>query len=78
METVMDIKFTQWNKFGDHPLVQQNTCREFEYEESAREGCGFINVFQIVQPGSYILEVNNVFVGVISEKKYQEIMKNGI
>ncbi len=74
MEIFMNIKFTQWNQFGDHPLVQKNTCHEFEYEESAREGCGFINVFQIVRPGNYILEINNVFVGIIPEKKYQEII----
>jgi hypothetical protein len=70
----MDVKLTQWNKHGDHPLVKENSCKEFEYEDAANEGCGFINVFTVVNPGSYIVEINDIYVGVVSEIKGHAIL----
>lgn len=72
----MNTKLTQWKKFGDHPLVKENSCHEFEYEEAASEGCGFINTFTIVNPGSYIVEINDMFIGVVSEVKGRAILIN--
>jgi hypothetical protein len=72
----MNVKLTQWKKIGDHPLVKENSCREFEYEEAASEGCGFINTFTIVYPGSYIVEVNDMYVGIVSEVKGRVILIN--
>jgi hypothetical protein len=72
----MHVKMTQWNKMGDHELVKENTCREFEYTEAALEGCGVIHTFTIVHPTDYILEINSVYTGVISEATAKEILKN--
>jgi hypothetical protein len=73
MEIKMQFQFTKWNQFGDHPLVKKNECHEFEYIEAENEGCGFINTFTIVHPGDYILEINHIFVAVISSQKYDKI-----
>jgi len=72
----MNVKLTQWKKIGDHPLVKENSCREFEYEDAATEGCGFINTFTIVTPGSYIVEINDVYIGIVSEVKGRAILIN--
>jgi hypothetical protein len=72
----MDVKLTQWKKHGDHPLVEENTCREFPYEDLASEGCGFINTFTTVYPGNYIVEINGIFIGVVSEVKGRAILVN--
>lgn len=69
----MKVQFTKWNKHGDHNLVKKNKCKEFEYIEAEANGCGFINTFTIVHPGDYIVEINHVFITVISQKKYEEI-----
>jgi hypothetical protein len=74
MTKEMKVVLTQWNKFGDHPLVTNETCSEFEYEESKNEGCGFINTWTIVRPGQYIVEINNLFIGVISEDKAKKLL----
>lgn len=71
----MNAQLIQWNKFGDYPLVTKEHCSEFEYTEAAYDGAGFINKFTIVYPGSYIVEINGVYVSVISEKKANEILK---
>jgi len=68
-----DIKLTQWNTFGDHPLVTDKTCGEFEYQESKQEGCGFIDTWTIVRPGYYILEINGHFIQVLSPAKAREV-----
>lgn len=70
----MNVKLTQWNKLGDHPLVTNKHCAEFEYTEAAHQGAGFINSFTIVYPGSYIVEINGVYVGIINEAKAKEIL----
>jgi hypothetical protein len=69
----MKTQFTQWNTMGDHPLVKENTCHEFEYEQAASRGCGFINTFIMVYPTNYIVEVNDVFVGVINQATYEQV-----
>ena len=71
----MNVTLTKWEKFGDHPLVTDETSCEFEYEESKYEGCGFIDIWTIVRPGSYILEINGEFIAVIGEKKAQKILQ---
>ena len=70
----MHVKLTQWNKMGDHPLVSAEHCKEFEFMECAREGCGFINNFTIVHPNDYIVEINDVYVAVIGPVRAKEIM----
>jgi hypothetical protein len=69
----MKTQFTQWNKMGDHPLVKENSCFEFEYIQAVERGCGFIDTFKIVYPGNYIVEVNDVFVGVINQETYNKV-----
>lgn len=69
----MEAKITQWNKFGDHPLVKEINNHEFEYQEAKHEGAGSIN-WTIVYPGQYIVEINNEFIGVISKEKAQRIL----
>lgn len=70
----MNIQLTQWNKFGDHALVQEITNKEFEYEEAKSEGAGAINHWFLVYPGQYIVEINNEFISVITEEKAQRIL----
>ena len=72
----MDVKLTQWKKFGDHPLVKKSTVREFPYTELNNEGCGCINGFIIVRPNDYIVEINNVFISVIDEHTAKELINN--
>lgn len=72
----MKTQFTQWNTMGDHPLVKENTCHEFEYEQAASRGCGFINTFTIIYPTNYLVEVNDVFVGVINQATYEQVKHN--
>lgn len=64
-----ELKLTQWKKMGDHPLVTQETCNEFEYTEAKLDGAGFIDIWTIVYPGNYILEINNKFITIIGEEK---------
>ena len=70
----MNTKITQWTRMGDLTFVKENSCSRFEYKQAALEGCGFINIFTIVHPRDYIIEINDIFVGVISEDKYEKIM----
>lgn len=70
----MNVKLTQWNKFGDHELVTQITNREFEYDEAKHEGAGVINKWDIIFPGQYIVEINEEYIGIISEKKAKIIL----
>lgn len=71
----MQPKLTQWNKMGDHPLVKDNICQEFEYLEAQAIGCGFINTFIIVYPTDYIVEINNIYVGVIKQQIAELILQ---
>ena len=52
------ITLTQWNKFGDHPLVTDKTVKEFQYQEAKDKGYGFINNWIIVEPSNYLLEIH--------------------
>ena len=70
----MDVKLTQWNKFGDHDLVKEITNKEFEYEEAKNEGAGAINQWFIIYPGQYIVEINGEFISVISTEKAEKII----
>lgn len=72
----MKVDLTQWNKFGDHPLVKENTCKEYEYTEAAVEGAGMIDTYIIVWPTYYIVEINGVFVGVIPQARAEKILAN--
>lgn len=72
----MNVKLTQWNKIGDHPAVTLKCSAEFEYQEARKDGAGFIDIFTIVYPGNYVVEINGFFVGVISSSKAEQI-KNG-
>jgi hypothetical protein len=68
-----EITLTQWNKFGDHPLVTKETTQEFPYQENLAEGCGFIQIWNTVRPGSYILEINGHFIKVLSEAQAKDV-----
>ena len=72
----MRVTLTQWNKMGDHPLVTLKCSAEFEYQEAKKEGAGFIESFTIVYPGQYIVQINGVYIGVISPQKAEQIKKN--
>lgn len=75
----MTFEFTKWNKMGDHNLVEMTTTvKEFEYEESMDEGCGFVENVIIVRPGDYIVEYNGKFVSVISESRYNSISEEEV
>lgn len=69
----IEINLVQWNKMGDHELVRENTFKEFEYEELANSGCGFIGNGQIVYPGDFLLEINGHVLSVLSPKKMSEV-----
>lgn len=68
-----EVNLVQWNKFGDHPLVKKEHSSEFPYDELFNEGCGFINNFQVVHPGDFILEINGHFISVLSKEKFEEV-----
>ena len=67
-----EITLTQWNKFGDHQLVTKETSSEFPYQENLSEGCGFINIWNTVRPGNYILEINGHFIKVLTQAEAKE------
>ncbi|MBC7473931.1 MAG: hypothetical protein H7263_06535 [Candidatus Sericytochromatia bacterium] len=69
----MKVTLTQWNKIGDHPLVTLKCSAEFEYQEAKKDGAGFIESFTIVYPGQYIVEINGIYIGVISARKAKQI-----
>lgn len=69
----VEVGLVLWNKMGDHPLVTAEHNSEFPYEELAAEGCGFIDRYQIVRPGNFILEMNGHVVAVLSKAKVSEI-----
>lgn len=69
----INLQLVQWNKMGDHPLVKENVSNEFPYENLAREGCGFMNIHQVVHPGDFLLEINGHVVSILSEEKVSEI-----
>lgn len=70
----MQTTLTQWHKLGDHPLVTEITNQEFDYQESKAYGAAAINNRILVYPGQYIVEVNNIFVGVISKETGEKIL----
>lgn len=70
-----EITLTQWNNFGDHTLVTKQTSAEFPYQDDLAQGCGFINIWNVVRPGSYILEINGHFIKVLSEAQAREVFK---
>lgn len=70
----METKLTQWNKFGDHKLVKKITNKEFGFQEAKSKGAGVIDNWTVIYPGEYIVEVNDEFIGVISEEKAKRIL----
>lgn len=69
----VEINLIQWNEFGDHPLVTEEHPQEFLYQEMAMAGCGFIEKFQIVHPGDFILEINGHIVSVMDQSKVAKV-----
>lgn len=69
----VEFDLIQWNRIGDHPIVKENISPEFACEELAREGCGFINTFQVVHPGDFLLEINGHILAVLSPAKVSEV-----
>ena len=67
------ITLTQWNKFGDHPLVTDKTVKEFQYQEAKDKGYGFINNWIIVEPSNYLLEINGHLIKVFSQTEVDKI-----
>lgn len=70
----MKTTLTQFNKPGDHKLIKEITNQEFEYQESKAYGAYAIFDRILIYPGQYIVEVNDIFVGVISEENAQKIL----
>lgn len=75
LEFLITPKLTQWKKLGDHPLVKEIENQEFEYQEAKYDGAVVINDYRIIYPGEYIVEINDEFVGIISEEKRNKIFK---
>lgn len=70
----MQTKLTQWHKLGDHSLVKEITNQEYDYQESKYYGAAVIYDRVLIFPGQYIVEVNDIFVGVISEENGNKIL----